>query len=142
MAKEDFELAVAPDAPTKLIHMFYGDEDRYFRAKPQPSITGYDEFEDLEVDSYFRLLHHRSNSPFDDRVTAVEIQTPVPVSLPGAIRAAILPQPYLDRPGILEQIEGWGGIAIPYHVSEEFIPDRIQGAIFERLTDFLIQNKT
>jgi hypothetical protein len=137
MAKEDFELAVAPDAPMKLIQVFYGDEDRYFRTKPNSSIANYDEFEDLEIDSYFRLLNHRSNSPFDDRVSAIEIQLNVRVLFPGVVRAAILPKPYLDKSGVIDQIERWGGIAIPYNVKEEFIPREIHGAIFDRLTDFL-----
>jgi hypothetical protein len=139
MVKDDFELAITADAPMKLIQVFYESEDHYFRSKPKLSIPDYDEFADLEIDSYFRLLHHRSNSPFDDRVSAIEVQTHSPISLPGNVSAAILPQPYLDRPGIVEQIERWGGIAIPYNVKEEFIPREIQGAIYDRLSDFLIE---
>jgi len=108
-------------------------------AKAKPSIDNYDEFEDLEVDSYFRLLHHRSNTEFDDRVTAIEIQVNRPVTLAGNMHAVILPKPYLDRPGIVQQVHGWGGIAIPYNVKEEFVPRELQGAVFDRLTDFLEQ---
>src|SRR5436305_13557535 len=93
MAKEDFELAVAPDAPMRLVEVFYGNEDRYFLTKPKASLPDYDEFDDLEIDSYFRLLHHRSNSAYDDRVNAIEIQVRVPIALLGAVHAAILPKP-------------------------------------------------
>jgi hypothetical protein len=117
--------------------MFYSSEEDYYMTRPKVRIDPYNEYEDFEIDSYFRLLHHRSNTPFDDRVTAIEIQTRAPVHLPGPIEAAILPKPFLDQRGIVEQIQSWGGIAIPYNVKAEFIPREIQGAIFDRLTDFL-----
>lgn len=136
MILKDFELAVAANAPMRIVELFYGSERSYFYAKPKPSIGCYDEFDDLEMDSYIRLLHHRANTDFDDRVTAVEIQMSTPVNLPGQVIAAILPKPFLDKAGVAEQVEQWGGIAIPYNVKEEFIPREIQGAIFDRLTDF------
>jgi hypothetical protein len=137
MVKDDFELGVSADAPMRLIKMFYLSEEDYYMTRPKVRIDPYNEYDDFEVDSYFRLLHHRSNTPYDDRVTAIEIQTSTPVDLPGKIDAAILPKPFLDQPGIVTQIESWGGVAIPYNVKAEFIPREIQGAIFEKLTDFL-----
>jgi hypothetical protein len=136
MNLKDFELQVAANAPMRIVELFYGRERSYFYAQPKSPIGGYDEFEDLEIDSYIRLIHHRANSDFDDRVTAVEIQFNTPVNLPGQVIAAVLPKPFLDKAGVAEQVERWGGIAIPYNVKEEFVPREIQGAIFDRLTDF------
>ena len=133
----EFELGLAASAPMRVVDLFYGGERQYYLAKARPSLVSYDEFEDLEVDSYFRLLHHRANTAFDDRVTAIEFQLDKPVDIAGRIEAAILPKPYLDRPGVAEQINGWGGIPSPYNVKEEFVPREIQGAIFDRLTDYL-----
>ncbi len=72
MKMNEFELVVHPSAPVRVIKMFYGSERRYFDAKPK-SISDiiYDEYNDLEVNSYVRMLHHRANSPSDDRVSAI-----------------------------------------------------------------------
>ena len=140
MRKEAFELAIASQAPMQMIKVFYENEYNYYHTKANSVVTGYDHFEELEVDSYFRLLHHRANTEFDDRVTAIEIQLGTAVELTGQIHAVILPKPFLDRPGIVEQIEEeWGGLAIPYNVKEEFVPREIQGSIFDRLTEYFYQ---
>ena len=139
MELDHFELAVAANAPMQVVNLFYGSERDYYDARAKPTIGGYDEYDDLEMDSYFRLLHHRANTEFDDRVSAIEIQLKDPVSLTGCVHAAILPKPYLNHPGIAKQIDEWGGVAIPYNVKEEFVPKELQGAIFDRLTDFLEQ---
>lgn len=138
MSLKEFELEVHSTAPMRLIQMFYDSERKYFDAKARSiSEITYDEYEDLEVDSYLRMLHHRANSPADDRVSAIEIQLHTPVDVAGRILAAILPKPYLDRPGIRKQIESWGAILIPYHVKEEFVPREAHAAISERLVDYL-----
>jgi hypothetical protein len=138
MHMQEFELAVHPTAPMRLIEMFYDSERKYFDAKARSiSEILYDEYEDLEVDSYLRMLHHRANNPADDRVSAIEIQLQTPVDVSGRILAAILPKPYLDRPGISAQIELWGAIPIPYYVKEEFVPREAHAAISERLEDYL-----
>jgi hypothetical protein len=141
MRLKDFELEVTADAPMRIIQTFYGNEKNYYHARARSTVDGYDEYEDLEVDSYRRLLNHRANTEFDDRVTAIEVQLNRQISLQGNIEAAVLPKPFLDRPGIIEQVESWGGIAIPYNVKEEFIPREIQGAIFDRLTEFFEDRK-
>ncbi|MCW5704827.1 MAG: hypothetical protein KIT82_19865 [Bradyrhizobium sp.] len=139
MALDEFEMAVDATAPMRLVDLFYGNERKYFDAAAKKEFGGYDEFEELEIDSYFRLLHHRSNSPTDDRVSAVEIQIADPIALAGQVHAVILPRQFLDRPGVVTQIESWGAIAIPYNVKEEFIPREAQGAIFEKIAEYLEQ---
>jgi hypothetical protein len=142
MKKEDFELAVSATAPMRVIQTFYGSEKQYFNSLPKPHVDEYDPFEDFEIDSYFRLLHKkdRSNREFDDRITAIEIQSRRAVNLLGSVLGAIVPKPFLDKPGVAAQIaKDWGGLPIPYNVKEEFDPKEIQGAIFDRLSDFLQQ---
>jgi hypothetical protein len=139
MKLEEFELVADSNAPMRIVKIFYETEYNYYRAHAKPSVENYDEFDDLEIDSYFRLLHHRANTEFDDRVTAIEIQLNSSVILAGYVHAVILPKPYLGKHGIAQQVEKWGGIAIPYNVKEEFIPREVQGAIFDRLTDFFEQ---
>jgi hypothetical protein len=142
MRKEEFELDTASDAPTKTINVFYGNESNYYNAKAKPQIQGCDHLEDLEIDCYFRLLHHRANTEPDDRVSAIEVQIGSPIGLTGHVHAAILPKPFLHpRSGIAELVERWGGLAIPYNVKEEFVPREIQGAIFDRLTEYLYQER-
>jgi hypothetical protein len=138
----DFELTGAMNAPMKLINIFHDDERNYYEARAKPKVAGYDEFEDLEIDSYIRLLHHRPNTETDDRVTTIEIQLNNPLDLTGVVLAVILPKPYLDRKGIADQVEKkWGGVAILYNFKEEFVSREVHGAVFQRLTDFLEQQR-
>jgi hypothetical protein len=138
MCLKDFEITLAPNAPMQLIQTFYGSESQYYNARPLNEVGAFDEYDDLEVDSYVRLLRYRSNSQFDDRVTAIELQLDQPVCLHHKVLAVIVPKPYLDMPGIAEQIDSWDAVALPYNVKEEFIPRECHGSIFDRLTQFLI----
>jgi hypothetical protein len=108
MTKDVFELMVSPESPVQAIELFYGNEKNYREVRAKPAVDGFDEFEELEVDAYFRLLHHRANTKYDDRITAVEIQLNESVPLTGYLHAVILPKSFFDRPGIAEQIGGWG----------------------------------
>lgn len=140
MDKTDFALSLDADAPMRLVDVFYGSEREYFDAKAKPILeTPYDSYEDLEVDSYFRLLHHRANSGSDDRVTAIEFQVDATVPVIGSVEAVILPKPYLDNIAIIEKLRKWQVMPITYHVREEFIPREAQGAILQRLSDYFCQ---
>ena len=69
MEKVAFGLDVAKDAPGRLINLFYGSDKDYYNSRPKGMLgIPHDEYDDLEIDSYFRLLHHRSDSESDDRV--------------------------------------------------------------------------
>lgn len=139
MKLEDFELNISPDVPAKIITIFYGNEHKYFHAKKDHrEQLNYNKIDDLEIDSYFKLVRHRPNRDYDDRVTAIEYQLRNPVNLFKNTEAIILPKPFFDYSNVINQIESWGAIAIPYHVKEEFIPSELQGAIFDRLTSYLV----
>lgn len=138
MTREDFELTVNTNAPMKLITTFFGSERDYLDEKPAP-VEGIDEWADFHVDAYYRLIRRGGNQGSDERISAIELQFDRAVPLARQLMAVILPAPYLDRPGIREQIEGWGAIGIPYQMGGTFRPIEIHGAIVDKLHDFLAQ---
>ncbi|HEX8664326.1 MAG TPA: hypothetical protein VF744_09890 [Beijerinckiaceae bacterium] len=104
---EEFELAEDPTTPMKLIKLFFGSEKAYFDGKPVMSVP-FDPWTNLAADSYDRLIRNTSNTPLDERVSAIEIQIGREVELLNRVRAVVLPQEFLDSPGILDQIRSWG----------------------------------
>lgn len=135
MALAEFELAIHANAPMKLIKVFFETESNYFDARPVP-VDDYEPYDNLHVDSFYRLIRLGDNRDSDDRISAIELQLDRNVTLPNEVAAVILPGPYLDRPGVAEQIEGWGAVALPYDIQETFRPLEIYGAILNRLRDF------
>ncbi len=134
MALAEFELAIHANAPMKLIKVFFETESNYFDGLPVP--VGYEPYDNLHVDSFYRLIRLGGNRDFDDRISAIELQLDSNITLTNKVDAVILPGPYLDRPGVAEQIEGWGAAAFPYDIQETFRPLEIYGAILNRLRDF------
>jgi hypothetical protein len=133
MSLGEFELAINANAPMKLIKVFFGTETNYFDERPIPTEYPYDNF---QVDSFYRLIRLGDNREADDRISAIEIQFNKDIVLKNKIEAVVLPGPYLDRPGVAKQIEGWGAIALPYDIQESFKPIETYGAILTRLKDF------
>jgi hypothetical protein len=139
----DFELSPGANAPMRLIELFYGNENAYYNASVERrDMPNYSQIDDLEFDSYLKLVAYHPNREYDERVTALEYQFRDPVKLHGTADAVILPVAFFDYPGVLTQIESWGAIPIHYHSSKKFIPRDLQGAIFDRLTEYLLDKGT
>jgi hypothetical protein len=136
MPKGVFELAVDANAPTKLIKVFYGSEKRYLQEDPI-SVDSFDPSYDFELDAYYKLIRIGHNRALDERVSSIELQYNKNVAIAGVVRAVILPASYLDRPGIREQIEGWGATAVPYRMGETFRPIELYGVVVDKLQEYL-----
>jgi hypothetical protein len=137
-----YELAVGSDAPQKLIRIFYGSFRNYYDRRPLADVL--DEstaWQNLSVDAYYQLISRRSNSRSDDRASAVEIQVDLPVRLRGNVGAVIIPSGYLDQPGVLTQVEGWGAKAIPYDLGFEFVPGEQIGIFVQKVRDYLLEER-
>lgn len=133
MTLEEFELAIRADAPMKLIRVFFETERNYLDARPAYLDYPYD---NLYVDSFYKLIQPGNNQDTDDRLSAIELQFDKDITLSNKVSAVILRGPYLDRSGVVSQIEGWHALAIPYDIQEAFKPSEIYGAILNRLKDF------
>jgi hypothetical protein len=139
MLLEQFELRVCSEAPMHVIEKFYNTEEDYLNIKPMGTIEGYDSYRDFTIDSYVRLLHRKdiTNKEVDDRASAIEVQFSGTISISHEIQAVVLPAPYLELPGVIQQIEGeWGATALSYEVNEEFIPREVQGALFQAIRNY------
>lgn len=141
MDRGEFELAVHPTAPMKLIKMFFGSEREYFDGHPERTVD-FDPWTNLVGDSYEKLIRQQVNTPLDDRVSAIEIQMNKNIEISFKTIAVILPKEYIDKPGIIDQIQSWRNPEIiPYDLPESFKPSAIIEAIRLRLRDYLADNK-
>lgn len=134
MIKEDFELDSAPESPGKLVHLFWRDMRSYFNA------SAYGSFEpgplDFEASAYRRLIRHEGRAGFDERNSAIEIQTDQPVDLPGNTIAVILPYEFAT-PEMLAKIDKLGAIALPFDVVRRQGPTEMVGQIYTLVRDLL-----
>lgn len=133
MTLPEFELVIQANAPMKLIKLFFENELNHFNARPTFLEYAYD---NMHVDSFYKSIRLGNNQDTDDRISAIELQFDQDCTLQNKVSAVILPSHYLDIPGVAQQIEGWGGIAIPYYIPETFRPSEVYGSIINRLNDY------
>ena len=145
MTEGQFELRLHPYSVRKLIDRFYGTEENYYHDKIG-SRPEFSEWDNLPADSYDKLVRKVNNQGVDDRSSAIEIQFNKVIQLPGTVLAAVIPKGYAKEPGIVEEIQSWGSghpaAVLTYNLPDSWNPKELNGALKEKVTDFLYSNKT
>lgn len=110
MIKEDFELEPDPSSPGRLINLFWPDARSYFdnRASLVPDTDPFD----FEAKYYRELIGTRANRPFDERHSAIEIQSRSPIRLADNLVAIIVPQDFATD-GLITKFEAMDVIVLP-----------------------------
>lgn len=132
MIKEDFELTLGLDAPARVVQLFWRHNRAYFENEGH---VGFDpEPMDFEAKCYIELIKSRARGPFDERNSAIEVQTDVPIPLENNIIAVILPYE-LGAAGVLGKIEGFGALALPYGTVRRHTADNMVSQIYDIVRD-------
>lgn len=132
MMKEDFELDIDPDTPGKLVRLFWQDERSYFNADGTSGfVPGTFEF---EAKAYQALIQDVGRAAFDERNSAVEIQTDAPIDLLSNTLAVILPYEFA-KPDMISKIEALGALALPFDVVRRHGPREMVGLIYSIVRD-------
>jgi len=134
MIKEDFALDADPGTPGKLLRLFWQDEKAYFNAHGAADFTP-ENFE-FEAKAYLSLISDAGRAPFDDRCSAIEIQTDAAVALEGNTIAVITPTEFIT-PSLSERIEKMGAVILPYNVTRRQRPGEMVGLICDIVRDLL-----
>ena len=112
MELEDFGLEAHPSTPGRVISLFFGSVEAYYLASPaadaSPPTTQF------EAQSYAALIASQVRSNTDDRGSAIEIQTRVPLRLSACAEAVVAPGPLLDDPDIRTFLQRHAIQPLPY----------------------------
>lgn len=111
MMKEDFELDRVRDMPGRLVNLFWSSDEAYFSSEATSNFVP--DVMDFEAKSYQELIRFNGKGEFDDRASAIEIQAAQAIALAQNTLAVILPEEFAT-PQIVQKIESFGALALPY----------------------------
>jgi hypothetical protein len=134
MIKEDFELDPDPLMPGRLLRLFWRDEKAYFDADGASGFVP--ESVDFEAKAYRDLIASRGKGPYDERSSAIEIQTDCAIELNGNTLAVILPSEFAT-PVMLERIDAVGALALPFDAVRRHGPTEMVGQMYSIIRDLL-----
>lgn len=133
MLLDDFALETSSDTPLRLISMFFGDCERYYRNTPLEKV----EIPPLsfEASSYHVLITSRHENAFDERISAIELQSDETLDLQRVAEAIVLPDAFAT-PDILQRLEALGITALPYDYIPRLRPESYTGALYTIVRDY------
>jgi hypothetical protein len=133
MLLEDFALDANLQAPRKLINLFFGDRDRYYRNAPLqeiaiPALS-------FEALSYHILITSRHENDFDERISAIELQTQHNLDLSVHAEAVVLPDAFATDE-VLQRLAAFQITVLPYDYIPRLRPESYTGAIYTIVRDY------
>jgi hypothetical protein len=133
MLLEDFALEPDLQTPLKLIALFFGDRDRYYRNTPLqdvaiPPLS-------FEASSYHILITSRHENAFDERISAIELQTQQDLDLSAATEAVVLPDAFATDE-VLRLLAALHIAVLPYDYIPRLRPESYTGAIYTIVRDY------
>jgi hypothetical protein len=133
MLLEDFALDPDLEGPLKLIALFFGDRDRYYRNAPlqQVAIPPLS----FEALSYHILITSRHENGFDERISAIELQSQDSLDLSTAAEAVVLPDGFATDE-VLQRLAALHITALPYDYIPRLRPESYTGAIYTIVRDY------
>jgi hypothetical protein len=139
----EFEVVGMPNAPEKIIRLFFGSDREYFHLQPKDRQRFEAEFSLGVFDEEIRALHALASiteSITDDRRFCVEIQSRATVSmLDGHLMAVICPAVYFDDREFRTHVENvWHAEAISYNLYPLNLSNYVS-QIYQRVDEFYRQ---
>ncbi|MFC1874499.1 hypothetical protein ACFLYX_04275 [Chloroflexota bacterium] len=137
MKIEDFFVTPSMDMPQRIVNFFFGSNINYFRGKPRHVDIPPLEF---EVSCYYSLIGETANLPFDDRCSAIEIQSQESVELTqDNVLLVVLPTIFMDDPKVNETIcKVWNAQVETYSIHRGD-PKEYVGFIYNAVEQFLTE---
>lgn len=135
MTINDFLLDTSMDMPPRLVKKFFESNKNYFNTKPITTAVPTEEF---EVGSYYSLIRDSSTAPYDDRGSAIEIQTSNSISLTKEnVLLVVLPGVFMDSKEIMDTIcQRWSANIKTYSI-HRCNPQEYMSQIYEMVGQFL-----
>lgn len=132
MIKEDFELDVDPTTPARLLNLFWANARNYFDNRDALEGT-FDPFA-FEAKSYSELIRAKANAPFDERHSAIELQSGEPLALSGNLLAVIMPDDFASD-AVRARFEALGALVLPFDTVSRHHAGNMVGQIYDICRD-------
>lgn len=133
MQRDDFALEPDLTSPQRLINLYFGDNDRYYRNQPIAEL-------DLpplafEAASYHALITDRQENRYDERISSVELQIAEDLPLSGTVEAVVLPDAFVV-PDVMASLQSISADAIPYSFIDRLRPENYASSIYTVVRDY------
>jgi hypothetical protein len=141
MKIEHFELIPDFSSPKKLIRKFYKNNENYYRSNPKLKPINIPTT-NFEVWSYCSMINDETDSPFDDRLTSVEVifNQNIPINKDN-LQSIILPGSFLDDHKIKNLLTNKFGVAPVTYSTTKGSPLEYHGLIYNEVEKFMTNNK-
>lgn len=139
MSLDKFLLEPFMDMPARLVSKFFESNRAYFHAKPASiDITA----TELEAVSYYSLINDSSVATYDDRASAIEIQTERPLTLTEEnVLLVVLPAVCMDTRKYADVIlTEWGAKIRTYSIQRRN-PSEYMSQICEGVADYYTKER-
>jgi hypothetical protein len=134
--RDQYSLAATIATAQRVVEAFFETNQQYYVGKVRSSFNS--PSTEPEVGRYWTLVSTEGEARYDDRRSAIELQTRTPVSLNNTIQAVILPKAFLDESSLRRVIvQDWGAVPLTYNTSTGAIPNEYIRVISEKLFSFL-----
>ncbi len=135
MKKEDFFVTPSMDMPQRIVNYFFGSNINYYRGNPRhvdiPSL-------EFEVSCYRSLIGETANMPFDDRCSAIEVQSEESVELTrDNVLLIVLPAIFLDDSEVKDTICRLWNAQVEAYSIHRGDPKEYVGLIYNVVETFL-----
>jgi hypothetical protein len=134
--RDRYSLVATVATARRLVEAFFETNQQYYVGKARPFFNSPPT--EPEVGQYWTLVSTEGEAEYDDRRSAIELQTREVVPLTNTVQAVILPKVFLDEASLRKiLVQDWGAVPLTYHTSVGGIPNEYTRVISEKLVDFL-----
>jgi hypothetical protein len=116
----------------QLVEAFFETNERYYFGMPRnglviPAV-------EPEVQQFWSLINEDGEAVFDDRRSAIELQTRAAIALKNNLHAVILPAAFLDEAEVRQVvIQKWRAIPVTYETFRGSVPNEYVRIVVEKL---------
>lgn len=126
-AADKFLLEATTDQIRKLTHMFFDSIGDYFVGRPKVGLKIKPPQSDAA--QYYSLITHKGKADFDERRSAIEVQTQKAIQLANSLSLVIFPTPFFDDSAFRKRIMSLSAEVLTYTVYQGSRPSDYYGVI-------------
>ena len=130
--RDRYSLAPALQTAQRLVEVFFETNGQYYLGEPRTAFTA--PAGELDVERYWQLITSSGEAEFDERRSAIEVQSGTAVALRDNLHAVIMPTVFLDEPDVCRVVaQEWRAIPVTYETYRGAIPNEYARSIAEKL---------
>jgi hypothetical protein len=130
--RDRYSLGPALLTAQRVVEAFFETNQKYYVGEPRTVFTP--PGGEQEIQNYWQLINTTGMASFDDRRSAIEVQSRASLALKDNLHAVILPIAFLEEPEVRRVImHDWRAIPVTYDTYRGAIPNEYVRVIVEKL---------